>query len=211
MDDMIVPKEKPCLEKINGYYLKLEKFISYMQQEVGTGCIHCKSRISSWQIYFSDVEIIRCVMRESGRPTCFSRELDTVIEDFRQKPYTVSVHYLDPNAVYFWEKLPAYEQSGKKADIDVDLFLNLIERRKQKRFSGFFDIDLESNQGGLLFLEKGELQGGSYSWGRGGLSPWENDYQQLISLLGDQRGILSVGRFIGSRAGGPGREFGLPM
>ncbi|MGD9096965.1 MAG: hypothetical protein PVF97_02700 [Desulfobacterales bacterium] len=71
----------------------------------------------------------------------------------------------------------------------------MVERHKAEQFSGLFDITTANGGGGLLFFQDGVLAGGSYAWGRGGLSPSQSDYRRLIDLVAEERCTLEIGRF----------------
>ena len=194
---MIIPKEAPYKKRLHGYYLKFENFVAAMQEEIGSGCIYCKSRQQAHMIYFNPQELVRCVAEEQGQPPRIYHQLGDVIQAFKQHPFIVSVHYLDNRAIAFWGQLPPHHQI-KDLDTNADgVSIDILAARyKADRFSGFLDISFVDGEGGLLFFLKGKMVGGSYSWGQGGLSPREKDYRRLAALFENQQGKLSIGTFI---------------
>jgi hypothetical protein len=73
---------------------------------------------------------------------------------------------------------------------------DLIFRLKQKQFSGFIDVQLvKKSDGATLFFNKGERVGGSYSWGKGGMSTSTEDYHSLLSRIQLNEGVFSFGTF----------------
>jgi hypothetical protein len=73
---------------------------------------------------------------------------------------------------------------------------DLIFRLRQKKFTGFIDVDLQAHEdSAILFFHQGERKGGSYSWGRGGLSPSDDDYNRLLGLLQTNAAIYAIGHF----------------
>jgi hypothetical protein len=74
---------------------------------------------------------------------------------------------------------------------------DLVFRLRQKNFSGFIDVQLLNKQeSGLLFFHEGERVGGSYSWGKGGMSTSAADYNTLLSRIQTGEGVFSFGSFI---------------
>jgi hypothetical protein len=193
---MIIPKEIPHKHKLHSYYLKFEKFVAAMQEEIGSGCIYCRSMRQEHMIYFNAHELVNCVAEDRGQPPRVYRQLGDVIEAFKVLPFHVSVHYLDNHAVYFWGQLPPYSlDQASTAEVNRHALANLVDRYKADRFSGFFDIAAPNGQGGLLFLQDGTLAGGSYAWGRGGLSPSKQDYRRLFDLVDNQGCTIEIGTF----------------
>ena len=70
-----------------------------------------------------------------------------------------------------------------------------IASYRAQGFSGFFDISAESGIGGLLFFQNARMIGGSYSWGRGGLSTSEKDYRKLADMFHRERCTLDIATF----------------
>jgi hypothetical protein len=194
---MIIPKEIPHKQKLHSYYLKFEKFVAAMQEEIGSGCIYCRSMRQEHMIYFSAHELVSCVVKDREQPPRVYHQLGDVIEAFKVLPFRVSVHYLDNHAVYFWGQLPPYRMNkAPTAGVSRMALEALVDQRKADRFSGFFDIAAENGQGGLLFFQDGLLAGGSYAWGWGGLSPSKEDYRKLFDLVENDRCTLAVATFM---------------
>jgi len=196
---MLVPREKPYQDKLNSYYLNIDRFTEHLQGEIGSGCIYCKSSFLENLVYFNEQEIIRGIIQESGQHARVSPFLEPVMESLRNNNFIVSVYELDPNAVYFWGQMPPFKRAKKKYSSQVLSLRALITRFNSKKFSGFIDVSFEkSNESGLLFFNEGFKLGGSYSWGRGGLSKKEEDYALLLSKLEQERAVLEIGRFFDS-------------
>jgi hypothetical protein len=193
---MLIPKEIPHKSKIHSYYIKFEKLVDAMQEEIGSGCIYCRSIRQAHMIYFNAHELVRCVAEDQGQPPRIYHQLGDVIEAFKLRPFVISVHYLDNQAVYFWARLASRQiLKTPVADVNPALLENLIAQYKAEQFSGLLDITAADDGGGLLFFQDGALAGGSYAWGRGGLSPSKSDYRRLFDLVADGRCTLEIGRF----------------
>lgn len=194
---MLLPKEKPFLEGLNSYYLNLEKLTEHLQGEIGSGCIHGKAVDREILIYFDEDEIIRSLLQETRKPAQFFPDLAVISEVFMQNSFVVNIHYLDPNAIFFWGHMQPF-QRAKSALKSTEIPLpDLIFRLRQKDFSGFIDVQIINKQdSGLLFFHEGDRVGGSYSWGKGGMSKSDEDYNILLSRVQAGEGMFTFGSYI---------------
>ncbi len=193
---MLIPKEKPFLTGLNSYYLYIDKFIEHLQGEIGSGCFYCQSADQEILVYFDEQEIIRCIIQDNGERAPISQSLESVIQTLSRKNFLVSIYYLDPSSIFFWGQIPSFQRVKAKLKTTVISLPDLFFRLRQKKFSGFIDVALQGHDdGGILFLHQGERRGGSYSWGTGGLSPTDNDYNRLLGLLQSNVGTYDIGQF----------------
>ncbi len=198
---MLIPREKPFKDRIHSYYIIFEKFVACMQEEIGSGCIYCRSMRQEHMIYFNATKLLRCVAQDRGHPPRVYHQLGDVIEAFKVRPFIISVHYLDLHAVYFWGQLSPYRIEKKQiSEIGSMSLESMVEQSKSDGFSGFFDITAENGESGLLFFQDGAMAGGSYTWGTGGLSPSQEDYRRLFALVEGTRCSLDVGTFTPGRS-----------
>jgi hypothetical protein len=66
-----------------------------------------------------------------------------------------------------------------------------------KQFSGFIEDQVgKKNEGGVLFFNEGERIGGSYTWGKGGMSTSDDDYNSLLGRVQVNEGIFTFGSFV---------------
>lgn len=194
---MLIPREQPYLEGLNSYYLQLERFIEHMQGDIGSGGIHCVSPRMEMMIYFNESEIISNLIQEKGQAANFVPSLEIARSTFYSSSNAVDVYQLDATAIYFWAQMPPFQRakaSLKSTEIPLP---DLIFRLRQKQFSGFIDVQLvKKNDGGTIFFNEGERVGGSYSWGKGGMSTSNDDYNMLLSRVQMNDGLFSFGSFI---------------
>lgn len=193
---MLIPKEKPFLTGLNSYYLKIDKFIEHLQGEIGSGCLYCHSADQEILVYFDEQEIIRSIIQDKGEQAQVLQGLEAVTQSLSRKNFLVTIYYLDPSSIFFWGQIPSFQRVQARLTT-TDIFLpDLFFRLRQKKFSGFIDVNLqERDEGGILFLHQGERKGGSYSWGTGGLSPSDDDYNKLLGLLQNNVAIYDIGQF----------------
>jgi len=194
---MLLPREKPYLDGLNSYYLHLERFIEHLQGEIGSGGLHCQSSNQAMMIYFNESEVISNLIQEKSCPASFVASHEIARNAFYSSIYSVKVFQLDAHAIFFWAQMMAFQRakaSLKSTEIPLP---DLIYRLKQKQFSGFIDVQLvKKNDGGILFFNEGERVGGSYSWGRGGMSTSDEDYYSLLSRIQLNEGIFTFGTFL---------------
>ena len=194
---MLTPREKPYLEGLNSYYLHLERFIEHMQGEIGSGGIHCLSSRQTMMFYFNENEVISSLVQEKDHSTSFASLHEIARANFYSSSYTVKVFNLDDHAIYFWAQMPPFQRakaSLKSTEIPLP---DLIFRLRQKQFSGFIDVQLvKKDEGGTLFFNQGDRIGGSYSWGRGGMSTSDEEYNALLSRVQLNEGVFTFGSFI---------------
>ncbi len=193
---MILPKEAPYKDRLHSYYLIFENFVVAMQEEIGSGCIVCRSTRQSHRIYFLPDALGRCVVENRGQSPRIYHQLGDVINAFKVLPFIVSVYYLDRHAFDFWSRLPPYKKLKTPMVSTGNLSLDsAIASYRAQGFSGFFDISAESGIGGLLFFQNARMIGGSYSWGRGGLSTSGKDYRKLADMFHRERCTLDIATF----------------
>ncbi len=193
---MLIPKEQPFLSGLNSYYLNIEKCVEHLQGEMGSGALYCKAADQELFICFDEYDIVRALSQKQGQPAQVSSSIAPVLQSLSHKSYWVSVFYLDANSIFFWGQMPPF-QRAKKILKSTDISLpDLVFRLRQKQFSGFVDVHLqEFDEGAILFYRQGEREGGSYTWGKGGLSPADDDYNRLLGLLQENIATYRIGHF----------------
>ena len=194
---MLIPREKPYLDGLNSYYLHLERFIEHLQGEIGSGGIHCQSPSLEMMVYFNEDEVISNLVQEKGSAASFVPSYEIARGVYYSAAYGVKVYHIDAHAIFFWAQMPSFQRaktSLKSTEIPLP---DLIFRLRRKQFSGFLDVQLvKKNEGGTLFFNEGDRIGGSYSWGSGGMSTADEDYNALISRVQLNEGVFSFGSFV---------------
>ncbi len=195
---MLIPREKPYLEGLNSYYLHLEKFIEHMQGDIGSGGLYCKSHNLEMLIFFTENEIVRCLVQEKGGQATVSSFSEIVKVSFNQANFSIKVYQLEEHALYFWAHMPSFQRAKsvlKSTEIPLP---DLVFRLKQKQFSGFIDAQVfNKTESGVVFFHEGKRIGGSYTWGKGGMSTTDEDYNMLLSRMQQStEGVFTFGNFI---------------
>jgi hypothetical protein len=194
---MLIPEEKPYLSGLNSYYLHIDKFVEHLQGEIGSGCLYCQSADREVLVYFDEREIIRAVLQKNGERARVAQDLTPVLRALSQTNYLITVYFLEANAIFFWGQMPPFKraQAGLRS-MDIRL-PDLLFRLNTKKFYGFIQVKLMGKNGrALLFLHKGKRIGGSYSWGKGGLDPSDNNYNKLLKLLQSTPAVFAIAHFL---------------
>lgn len=187
---------------MNSYYLYFEKFVEHLQGEIGSGCLYCQASGQEILVYFDEREIVRGVTQSSGEHAQVSQDLESVLQALSRRNFLVTVYYLDSTAIFYWGEMQSFRRSKAKVKVTDITLPDLATRLLEKKFSGFVDIDMgDQSDSAILFFHQGERRGGSYSWGKGGLSPSEDDYNRLLlSMQGANAATFAIGRFIDEAA-----------
>jgi hypothetical protein len=195
---MLIPKEKPYLTGLNSYYLHFEKFIEHLQGEIGSGCLYCEAADQEILVYFDEREIIRGVTQGDGKHARVSQDLDAVLHVLTTSNFLITVYYLDSASVFYWGEMPPFKRNKNNVTSNHISLANLVKRLKDMTFSGFVDVDIENHRDrALLFFHKGECCGASCSWGTGGLSLSENDFNRVLTSTEEaDSSIFSIGQFV---------------
>ena len=192
-----MPREKPYLEGLNSYYLHLEKFIEHMQGDIGSGSLYCKAPSREMLIFFTENEIVRSLVQENGGQAAASPFSEIANVSLNQANFSVKVYQLEAHALFFWAHMPSFQRAKsvlKSTEIPLP---DLVFRLSQKQFSGFIDAQVvNKTESGVLFFHEGKRIGGSYTWGKGGLSTADEDYNILLSRIQSNEGIFTFGNFI---------------
>lgn len=193
---MLIPREKSYLGGLNSYYLQLERFIEHLQGDIGSGCLHCQAAEQELLVYFDEQEIFRSVIQNSGESAQVSNNLLPILAQLAKKSFLVTVYYIDYNAIFFWGQLPSFKRDERMLQsIDISL-VNLLSQLCQKKFSGFVEVTLLGREeSAILFYYEGERKLASYSWGKGGGSLSETDFEKLLELTESSVARFSLGQF----------------
>jgi hypothetical protein len=193
---MLIPKEKPYLAGLNSYYLQIDKFVEHLQGEIGSGCLYCEAADLELLVYFDEQEIVCAITQNNGERAQISVNLEPVMQSLTKKSFQVTIYYLDPNSIFFWGQMPPFKRAKAKLKSTDITLPDIVYRLRQKKFSGFIDVDLQGHDdGAILFFHQGDRKGGSYSWGKGGLSPSDDDYNRLLGLLQTNIATYDIGHF----------------
>ncbi|MGI6655338.1 MAG: hypothetical protein ACOX5Z_00620 [Desulfobulbus sp.] len=194
---MLIPRESPYLKGLNSYYLHLDRLVEHMQGEIGSGCVHCSAPGKEMLVYFTEQELISCLIQDSDQPVAESVSFATVQDAFIRASFVVQIFQIAPHAIFFWAQMPPFQRASASLRSSEIPLPDLIFRLRMKQFSGFIDVQLvEKKDSAILFFHEGERIGGSYTWGSGGLSTTNEDYNTLLSRVQSAEGIFTFGSYL---------------
>ncbi len=204
---MLIPKEKPYLSGLNSYYLQIDKFVEHLQGEIGSGGLYCQAADQELLVYFDEQEIVSGITQNRGKHAQVSHSLKPVLDSLAIKSFQVTIYYLDANSIFFWGQMPPFQRAKSKLRSTDITLPDLVFRLRQKKFSGFIDVTLQGHEdSAILFFHQGEREGGSYSWGKGGLSPADDDYNRLLGLLQTNAALYAIGHFKAEEVAEPNQK-----
>ncbi|MFZ2631399.1 MAG: hypothetical protein WA081_18830 [Desulfosalsimonadaceae bacterium] len=167
---IILPKEKPAVQDLNSYYLKIDKFLEHYQGALGTGGVYFKSPTSEAVVFFDEANLINGYYKDKKQELKGAAALTKIIETSAMDNFAVSVYYILPERVYYWANLSSAEKLYRDLSSEFTDLEGLIKKMESERLNGFIDIKLNQGKGGgLLFVYNGEVIGGSSAKGDGEL------------------------------------------
>lgn len=167
---IILPREKPAIQDLNSYYLKIDKLLEHYQGELGTGGVYFKSPTSEAVVFFDETNLINGYYKDKKQELKASAALAKIIEASTTDNFAVSVYYILPERVYYWANLSNAEKLYGDLSSEFTDLEGLIKKMETERLTGFIDVKLNQDKGGgLLFVYNGEVIGGSSAKGDGEL------------------------------------------
>ena len=162
----VLPRERPVVEKLNSYYLHLRKLLEHYQGELGSGAIHFKSPFAEAVIYFDKDEMLNGIFEQESEVIRGKDSVEHIIDAADNNNFIISIYEIPPDQIYFWANMPESEEIYKDLSTEFTELGGLISKMKAEKLTGFIDVCLNNgNGGGLVFLNGGQVVGGSFSWG----------------------------------------------
>lgn len=190
-----IPKEAPIIENLNSYYVKIERLIEHYQGEIGCGSLYFKSMASEGILFFDKDEILNGVFEQKNEEIKGINAIQSLITSAETTNYTISVHQLRSDDIYFWSTIPDSKRIYQDLSTEFTELEGLINKMKSEGLMGFIEVSVgDGKSGGLVFFNTGEITGGSYTWGRGDSDRSIEDQNKLIQLTKEFGGSFNVSR-----------------
>lgn len=160
---IIFPRFNLIINDLNSYYIFLPKLLEHYQGLLNSGCLFFKSISSEAVIYFDDENIINCVLIEKNKIIKEQIALNSLIESFDSKNYSISIYDISQDFISFWANI--YDSIILKKII-LDNFNELdvlFKKYKIEKLTGFLEIKNQSNLLFIFFFLNGNLFLGSSS------------------------------------------------
>jgi hypothetical protein len=192
---IVIPKEIPIIGNLNSYYIQIERLIEHFQGEVGCGSLYFKSLSSEGTLFFDKDEILNGVYCRKNEEITGSVAINRLIETSGKTNYSLNVYILRAEDIYFWSNIPDAKRIYQDLTTEFTDLEGLIKKMKSEGLTGFIEAVIgEEKGGGLIFINNGQITGGSYSWGQGDSFRSTEDQKQLIQLTKDHGGSFHVSR-----------------
>lgn len=190
---IIIPKEKPVVENLNSYYLRLDKLLEHYRGVLESGGIYFYSPTAEAVVFFDDENVLNGVYQDSSRQVQGQEAIDLVFKTASQSNFSVSIYRIQPDRLYFWANLVNSEDlytglSSEFADLE-----GLIKKMENENLTGYIDVQLnDQSDHGLLFFYNGEMLGGGSFQGKTGVDRSREYREELIKRCREQGGMFNV-------------------
>lgn len=192
---IVIPKEKPIIGNLNSYYIQIERLIEHFQGEVGCGSLYFKSLSSEGALFFDKDEILNGVFCQKNEEITGSDAVGRLIETSAKTNYSLNVYILRAEDIYFWSNIPDAKRIYQDLTTEFTDLEGLIKKMRSEGLTGFIEAMIgEEKGGGLIFINNGQVSGGSYSWGEGDSFRSAEDQEKLIQMTKDHGGSFHVSR-----------------
>jgi len=192
---VIIPREKPVIEDLNIYYLKIKRLFEHYQGEIGSGVVFFKFHSAEGVIFFDKDELLDGYFQDKDIKLAGNAAIDRMIEAEDDYNFSVSIYKIAQEEIYFWASLPSAEKIYRDLSTEFTDLEGLIKKMSSEKLTGYIDVSIgDGKESGLIFISNGEIIGGSYSWGRGEPNPSRKNLELLIEKTKESDGIFHVSR-----------------
>ena len=190
---IIIPKEKPVVEKLNSYYLDIKRLLEHYQGEMDSGCMHFKSTSAEGVIFFDKDALLSGIFQDKEGETKGIDVIEHIIETVANNSFAVSIYYIEPGKIYFWANLYNAEVLYKDLSTDFTDLNGLTKKMSSEKLTGYIEVSIDKGkEGGLIFFHDGQIIGCSYSWEKGKLKSTKADLELLTQKSKESGGIFNV-------------------
>jgi len=190
---IIIPREKPAIQDLNSYYIKIDKLLEHYQGALGTGGVYFKSPISEAVVFFDEANILNGYYKGRKEEFKGGAALTKIMETASQNNYSVTVYYILLERVYYWANLSSAEPLYSDLTSEFTDLEGLIKKMESEKITGYIEVKLNQNAGGgFLFIYNGEVIGGASARGEGELDRSTGYRDDLIKRSRVSGGIFNV-------------------
>ncbi len=158
---IIIPKELPVIEKLNSYYLNINRLVEHYQGELGAGVVYFRTAATECALFFDEYNIVNGCCEEKQQKTGGQAAINLVMEMAPHNNFSVSVYRISSNQLYFWANLSNSELIYNGLTTEFTDLEGLIRKMESEKLTGYIDVQLNGDfKGGLLFFFNGEIIGG---------------------------------------------------
>ncbi len=165
---ILVPIEKPVVEKMSTCYLDINKLLEHYQEEIGTGVIHFKSFSEEAAIFFERDSLLIGVMESQKENLQGDQVLPRLIEKAASSEQAVSIYQVDSGRLNFYANILQADVVYKDLSTDFTDLEGLVKKLSNEQLSGYIEIYLNNgDESGCIILEKGKMIDSYYFWKKG--------------------------------------------
>jgi hypothetical protein len=190
---IILPREKPAIQDLNSYYLKIDKLLEHYQGALGTGGVYFKSPTSEAVVFFDEANLLNGYYKDRKEEFKGGAALNKITETASKNNYAVTVYYILPERVYYWANLSNAEPLYSDLTSEFTDLEGLVKKMESEKITGYIEVKLNQNAGGgFLFIYNGEIIGGASARGEGELDRSVEYRDDLIKRCRDVGGVFNV-------------------
>jgi hypothetical protein len=156
---IVVPKETPIIEKLNSYYLNVEKLFQFYQSVTDSGCAFFQTPSSEGVVFFDAFNLINGVFKDDTSLIRGKEAIDLLIEEAKSKKIMISIYEVPPERIAFWANVANAEDLYKDLSTEFTDLEGLIRKMVSDGLTGYIEISFNSNDIALLFLHNGQIIG----------------------------------------------------
>ena len=191
---IIIPREKPVVQDLNSYYLDIDKLFEHYQGELGAGVVYFKSPVAEAVVFFDEQSLVNGYFENRKHRLSGQEATDRILQKAAKNNFIVSVYRILPERLYFWANLPNSKTIYQDLTSEFTDLEGLIKKMEGEQLTGYIDVELNNSEGGLLFIYKGQVIGGSSADGAGSVDRSREYRDDLIRRSKEYGGKFNVSK-----------------
>jgi hypothetical protein len=143
---VIIPREKPVLEKLNIYYLDIKKLLEHYQGEIGTGGVYFKSHAAEGVVFFDKDELLNGHFKDKTIEISGAEAIERLLGAGDQYNFNVTIYEISEDEVYYWASIPTAEKIYKDLSTEFTDLEGLIKKMISEKLTGYIDVSIEPDK-----------------------------------------------------------------
>lgn len=190
---IIIPKEKPVIEDLNSYYLKIDKLLEHYQGALESGGIYFRAPAAEAVVFFDDENVLNGFYKDRKTQLSGQTAIDRIIQAASGSNFSVSVYRIQADRLYYWANLTNSKALYKELSSEFTDLEALIKKMENEKLTGYVDVKLNADAGGgLLFFFNGEVIGGASAKAKGAVDRSRECRDDLINRCRQHGGVFNV-------------------
>ncbi len=191
---ILVPMEKPVIEELNSYYLKIDRLLEHFRGAIESGSIYFYSPTAEAAIFFDDQSVLNAFYQDRTRRLRGQPAADTILQAAQGNNFSVSVYRIRPDRIYYWANLPDSKPLYSDLSSEFADLAGLVKKMENEKLTGYIKVDLKggSGGGGLLFYYNGEMIGGAPASGKARIDRSREFCERLVQNCNENGGVINV-------------------